>query len=140
MEFFGQFGFLKGFQHLPLLKVSHALLSYMADAKVFTPARVPQGCSDPSLYFQVTMDKGFAKLHYEQLLIWIDDLLMYAKNVDIYLEKLEELFSLMSAVGLKLSADKSGLFQTSVNWCSKIIGGQDVRHDPLRIAALREMS
>jgi len=108
----------------------------MTDSKVYTPTRVPQGCSDAALHFQVTMERCFAKLLYKHLLIWIDDLLLYAEDVDTYLE---ELFSLMNEFGLKLSASKSSLFQRSVKWCGKIIDGDGVRHDPQRIAALREM-
>ncbi|KAE8910855.1 hypothetical protein PF005_g25439 [Phytophthora fragariae] len=85
------------------------------------------------------MERCFAKLLYKHLLIWIDDLLLYAEDVDTYLEKLGELFSLMNEFGLKLSAAKSSLFQRSVKWCGKIIDGDGVRHDPQRIAALREM-
>jgi hypothetical protein len=85
------------------------------------------------------MENCFKKLLYKHLLIWIDDLLLYANNVDTYLEKLEELFSLMNDFGLKLSATKSSLFQRSVKGCGKIIDGDGVRHDPERIAALREM-
>jgi hypothetical protein len=108
----------------------------MTDSKVYTPTRVPQGCSDAALHFQVTMERCFAKLLYKHLLIGIDDLLLYAEDVDTYLE---ELFSLMNEFGLKLSASKSSLFQRSVKWCGKIIDGDGVRHDPQRIAALREM-
>ncbi|POM66820.1 Hypothetical protein PHPALM_17266 [Phytophthora palmivora] len=109
MEFFGLFDFIKGFWQLPLAKACQEILSYMTDAKVFTPTRVPQGCCDAALHFQVMMETCFKKLLYKHLLIWIDDLLLYAATVDTYLEKLEELFSLMNDFGLKLSAAKSTL-------------------------------
>ncbi|KAE8905997.1 hypothetical protein PF003_g10101 [Phytophthora fragariae] len=137
MCFFGLFDFITSFWQLPLAKASQELLSYMTDAKVYTPTRVPQGCCDAALHFQVTMENCFKKLLYKHLLIWIDDLLLYAEDVDTYLEKLEELFSLMNEFGLKLSAAKSSLFQRSVKWCGKIIDGDGVRHDPARIETLR---
>jgi hypothetical protein len=92
----------------------------MTDAKVFTPTRVPQGCCDAALHFQLTMENCFRKLLYKHLLIWIDDLLLYANNVDTYLEKLEELFSLRNDFGLKLSAAKSSLFQRSVKGAERL--------------------
>ncbi|KAJ8525377.1 hypothetical protein ON010_g15738 [Phytophthora cinnamomi] len=57
MCFFGLFDFIKGFWQLPLAKASQEILSYMTDAKVYTPTRVPQGCSDAALHFQVTMER-----------------------------------------------------------------------------------
>ncbi|GMF55194.1 unnamed protein product [Phytophthora fragariaefolia] len=67
------------------------------------------------------MEKCFATLLYEHLLIWIDDLLLYASDIDGYLDKLAELFSLLNQFGLKLSAKKSSLYQTQVKWCASAI-------------------
>lgn len=65
MKFFATFDFIKGFWQLPLSKESQELLSYMTDEKVFTPTRVPQGCSDAALHFQQTMERCFKSLLYK---------------------------------------------------------------------------
>ncbi|KAE8955495.1 hypothetical protein PR001_g32080, partial [Phytophthora rubi] len=95
MNHFGLFDFLKGFWQLPLAELCQEFLSYMTDEKIFTPRRVPQGCSDAAIFFQKTMEECFASLLYKHLLIWIDDLLLYAADMDTYLEKLAEFFSLL---------------------------------------------
>ncbi|KAG3118916.1 hypothetical protein PI124_g11584 [Phytophthora idaei] len=119
MKHFELFDFLKGFWQLPLAEICQEFLSYMTDEKVFTPRRVPQGCSDAAIYFQMIMENCFATLLYEHLLIWIDDLLLYAADIDTYLDKLAELFSLLSGFSLKLSAKKTSIYQTEVKWCGK---------------------
>ncbi|OWZ11616.1 Retroelement [Phytophthora megakarya] len=111
----------------------------MTNEKIFTPRRVPQGSSDAAIFFQQTMERCFASLLYEHLLIWIDDLLLYAANIDTYPVKFGELFSLLNQFGLKLSVKKSSLYQTQVKWCGRIIDGQGIRHDPQRIDSLRAM-
>ncbi|OWY99175.1 hypothetical protein PHMEG_00029874 [Phytophthora megakarya] len=138
-EHFGLFDFLKGFWQLPLAELCQEWLSYMTDEKIFTPRRVPQGCGDAAIYFQKTMEQCFANLLYKHLLVWIDDLLLYADNIDEYLNKLAELFSLLNDFGLKLSAKKSCLYQREVKWCGRIISADGVRHDPSRIDSLRSM-
>jgi hypothetical protein len=85
------------------------------------------------------METCFATLLYKHLLIWIDDLLLYADDIDTYLDKLAELFFLLNDFGLKLSVKKSSLYQKEVKWCGKIIDANGVRHDPARIATLRAM-
>ncbi|KAJ8571900.1 hypothetical protein ON010_g4930 [Phytophthora cinnamomi] len=115
---------------------SQEILSYMTHRKNYTPRRVPQGCSDAALHFQATMERCFASLLYKHLLVWIDDLLLYAKTVDEYLDKLEELFTLVDNFGFKLSATKSCVYKKQVKWCGKLIDGDGVRHDPARIEAL----
>ncbi|KAE8969159.1 hypothetical protein PF004_g26395 [Phytophthora fragariae] len=114
-------------------------MSYMTDEKIFTPRRVHQGCSDAAIHFQKTMEKCFATLLYKHRLVWIDDLLLYADDIDTYLDKLAELFSLLNDFGLKLSVKKSSLYQTEVKWCGKIIDANGVRHDSARIESLRAM-
>lgn len=109
----------------------------MTDEKIFTPRRVPQGCADAAIYFQQTMEACFASLLYKHLLIWIDDLLLYANSINTYLDKLQELFFLLDKYGLKLSTKKTSLYQTSVKWCGKIITGEGISHDPKRIDALQ---
>jgi hypothetical protein len=85
------------------------------------------------------MEECFATLLYEHLLIWIDDLLLYAMDIKMYLQKLAELFSLLNQFGLKLSAKKSSLYQTEVKWCGRLIDQHGVRHDPERIDTLRSL-
>ncbi|KAJ0411416.1 hypothetical protein ATCC90586_007076 [Pythium insidiosum] len=119
----GLFDFIKGHWQLPLDEESQEILSYMTHRKIYTPRRVPQGCSDAALYFQSTMERCFASLLYEHLLVWIDDLLLYAKDVDTYLDKLQELFGLVDRFGFKLSATKSSVYKKEVKWCGRIING-----------------
>ncbi|OWZ20110.1 LOW QUALITY PROTEIN: hypothetical protein PHMEG_0005519 [Phytophthora megakarya] len=133
-QHFGLFDFIKGFWQLPLAEFCQEWLSYMTDEKIYTPRRVPQGCGDAAIYFQKTMEKCFATLLYKYLLVWIDDLLLYADDIDTYLDKLKELFSLLDKFDLKLSVKNQ---PQEVKWCGKIIDANGVRHDPTRIEALR---
>lgn len=136
---YGLFDFLKGFWQLPLDKASQEILSYMTHDNVYTPTRVPQGCTDAAIHFQATMTECFEELLYSCLLIWIDDLLLYADDIDSYLDNMQRLFQIMSDKGLKLSVKKTELYQSEVKWCGKILNAEGVKHDPNRIAALRAM-
>ncbi|POM62714.1 hypothetical protein PHPALM_28093 [Phytophthora palmivora] len=124
---YGLFDFIKGFWQLPLTKNSQEILSYATDEGIFTPTRVPQGSCDSALHFQATMEKCFANLLYESLLIWIDDLLVFTNSIDEYLE------------GLNFSAAKTRLYQQSVTWCGRVISPNGVSYDPKRIDTLANM-
>ncbi|OWY99769.1 hypothetical protein PHMEG_00029176 [Phytophthora megakarya] len=47
---------------------------------IFTPTRVLMGASDSVAYCQSTVQKMFEEFLYNGLLIWLDDLLGYAKT------------------------------------------------------------
>jgi Reverse transcriptase (RNA-dependent DNA polymerase) len=135
-RYYAVFDFVKGFWQLPLHKDSQEILSYMTDRGVYTPTRVPQGCTDAALHFQATMEMVLAVLLYKNVLVWIDDVLVFADTVDELFDVLELMFKLLNEYGLKLSPKKSEVFLTQVKWCGRIIDADGIRHDPERIEAL----
>ncbi|KAF0703200.1 hypothetical protein As57867_007647, partial [Aphanomyces stellatus] len=130
------FDLIKGFWQMPLAEASRQVLSFMVNGKIMTPTRVMQGHVDSALYFQKTMENVCGSLLYHNLLAWIDDVLLFAKSIDEYLEKLETFLGLMQTHGLKLNPLKCRLYNTSVKWCGRVISGQGVKHDPARVEAL----
>ncbi|GMF16394.1 unnamed protein product [Phytophthora lilii] len=112
------------------------LLSFVTEDGVFTPTRVPQGACDSALHFQLQVHACFQEMLYTAVLIWIDGILLYARSKDEYLEKLEQFFVILRERGFKLNALKCRLFARSVRWCRNIVTGQEVKHDPSRLAAL----
>ncbi|POM64025.1 Hypothetical protein PHPALM_20509 [Phytophthora palmivora] len=124
---------------IALAEECQEILSYMTHQKVYTPRRVPQGCTDAALFFQATIEKCLEELLHRHFLVWIDDLLLFATDVQTYLTKLERLFELLDFFGFKLSVKISRLFKHEVRWCGKIISGSGVRHDPERVRALQDL-
>ncbi|GMF48225.1 unnamed protein product [Phytophthora fragariaefolia] len=97
----------------------------------------------PDLHVDLEDVKGEQKcleeLLHKHLLVWIDDLLLFAEDIPTYLAKLERLFELLDFFGFKISPKKSSLFEREVRWCGKLINGAGVHHDPVRIRALQEL-
>jgi hypothetical protein len=130
------FDLIKGFWQMPLAEASQELLSFMINGKIMTPSRVMQGHVDSALYFQKTMNNVCTPLLHSNLLVWIDDVLLYAKSMDEYLNVLETFLGLIEKHGLKLNPLKCSLYNTKVKWCGRIIDGNGVRHDPERLETL----
>jgi hypothetical protein len=82
------------------------------------------------------MQDIFEPMVNESLLIWIDDAMIFAKDVEGFMRRLEHFLELVHAHRLKLSATKSVLFSQSVVWCGQVIDGDSMRHDPAKIDAL----
>ncbi|OWY93828.1 hypothetical protein PHMEG_00036624, partial [Phytophthora megakarya] len=131
--------FIKGYWQLALAKECQEMLSYMVHEKIYTPTRVPQGCTDAALFFQSTIQKCLEELMHRYLLVWIDDLLLFAADITTYLVKMERLFELLEIFGFTLSVKKSCLFEREVRWRLNIISGSGIKHDPERTRALKEM-
>jgi hypothetical protein len=138
-KIFALFDFLKGYWQTPLHKDCQELLSMVTDRAVYTPTRVIMGVIDAVMYFQSTMQKCFEERLYKSLIIWIDDLLSYATNVDDLLENMDYIFRTCHEYRLKLNPDKCSLFMHSVKFCGKIFSADGIAQDPERVKSLSTM-
>jgi RNase H-like domain found in reverse transcriptase/Reverse transcriptase (RNA-dependent DNA polymerase) len=136
---FGWFDAHKGFWQLPLSKDSQEILSFQTDEGVFTPTRVPQGCVDSALHYQGVMEECFREMLYKQVLIWMDDLLLFGEDISGYMAHLEQLFGILERYNLKLNAKKCVLYMEQAKWCGKVYSGKGVQHDPERIQGLVDL-
>ena len=85
-KFFFLLDFLHGFWQFLVDVMSRECLSLHTPFGVFTPTRVPHGASNYVAYFQSSMEDMFALL---DVLIWLDDILGYAKSYDELLATLD---------------------------------------------------
>ena len=70
---------------------------------------------------------------YKNLLIWIDDIIVFAPTFPLFLQALREFFQLVHAHNLKLNVKKGTLAAREMDWCGKIFDGEGIRHDPPRL-------
>ncbi|KAH9150284.1 hypothetical protein AeNC1_019325, partial [Aphanomyces euteiches] len=70
------------------------------------------------------------------LLVWIDDILVYANDPEEYTKVLDQFFDLVSQYGFKLSPTKTKLYTKQVKWCGRYLSESGVKQDPERIQAL----
>lgn len=138
-KYYALFDFLKGFWQLPLAKRSQEVMSYMIDKKIYTSTRVPQGSTDAALHFQATVEKVLAELLHKNLLVWIDDLLVFEDTEDELVEVMIRMFGLLDQHELKLNPKKCEIYLTEVKWCGRIISAAGIGHDPERIEALQKI-
>ncbi|KAF0729042.1 hypothetical protein Ae201684P_003654 [Aphanomyces euteiches] len=95
-----------------------------------------QGHVDSALYVQATSEDCYVPLLNKHLLVWIDDILVYADDPDEYTAVLDKFFDLVHKYGFKLSPTKTKLYTKQVKWCGRYLSEAGVKQDPERIEAL----
>ena len=77
---FGAFDMLKGFWQFPLTQRASKLLAFATHDGVYEPLRVPMGAKNAASHFQRVMTQIFQAegLLFNGVLVWIDDVLLYA--------------------------------------------------------------
>jgi hypothetical protein len=122
---------LKGYWQIELDKESCHLFSFITPDGVFTPKRLMMGATDSGLYFQAKMSKIFSELiQKQQLLLWIDDAVVYAKTFKEFIHALHRFLELCAQYKLTLNIDKTVIIDEEVVWCGHRVTAKGVVKQP----------
>ena len=100
--------------------------------------RMPQGLMNSPSTFQRIMELIFGDLNLSELILYLDDVLVFSQTASEQVERLEKVFHRLQAHGLKLNGGKCQLFQTQVAYLGHVVSKEGVAVDPDKIARIRD--
>ncbi len=98
--------------------------------------RMPFGLCNAPACFQRLMETILGDQAFETLLIFIDDLLIYADSIEAMIERLDRVFTRLEQFGLKLKPQKCHLFKRIVRYLGHVVSEEGIATDPDKIAAI----
>ena len=98
--------------------------------------RMPQGICNAPATFQRLMEKCMGSMAFKDVLVYLDDLLVFSRTIEEHEEKLEKVLSRLEEFGLKLNPDKCQFVQSSVKCLGHVISANGVQTDPDKILAV----
>ena len=99
---------------------------------------MPFGLSNAPATFQRLMDRVLAGLHWEQCLVYLDDIIVFGRTFEETLARLRCVMDRLQATGLKLKASKCKWFQRSVQYLGRIVYSKGIECDPEKIATIKD--
>lgn len=99
--------------------------------------RMPQGVTNAPSTFQRLMEKCMSDIHLKEVLVFLDDLIVFSNTLEEHETRLIHVLSRLEEYGLKLSPDKCKFFQTSVCYLGHIVSSDGVKTDPEKVQALK---
>jgi hypothetical protein len=118
-KFFMSLDMKDGYWQCPLYKDSQEFFSFATHRGVWTPNRVIQGATGAVFYFQGTIQNTFAEILYRNLIVWIDDLLLYAESIEELFKAFKKVLGICRKIGFKLSVKKCVIFARHIKWCDE---------------------
>ena len=94
-------------------------------------------CNAPST-FERLMERVLAGLHWETLLVYLDDIIVWGRTAEEAISRLETVLQRLRAAGLKLKPKKCDLFKQSVTYLGHVVSAEGVHTDPKKIEAVKE--
>ena len=101
--------------------------------------RLPMGLASAPGALKNLMELIFAGLSYEVSLVYLDDVIIFGKNFEEHLKRLELVFQRLSENGLKIKGSKCNFLQKRVSLLGHIISESGVEIDPEKVRAVEKM-
>ncbi|XP_052469911.1 uncharacterized protein LOC128026690 [Carassius gibelio] len=98
--------------------------------------RMPQGITGAPATFQRLMEKAVGDMNLIQVLVYLDDLIVFGKSLEEHEERLLKVLDRLAQVGLKVSLDKCQFCQTKVKYVGHIVSAEGVATDPDKVKAV----
>ena len=99
--------------------------------------RMPFGLTNAPATFQRLMELCLGELHLDWCIIYFDDIIIFSKDPDDHITRLEGVFEKLAKAGLKLKPSKSEFFRSSLKYLGHIVSKEGIAIDPRKIEAIR---
>ncbi len=94
-------------------------------------------CNAPST-FERLMENVLSGLHWEILLIYLDDVIVFGSSIEEMITKLETVFQRFRGANLKLKPSKCALFRKEVKYLGHVVSSSGIHTDPDKVKDIRE--
>ena len=101
--------------------------------------RLPMGLSNSASTFQRLMQGSLHDMLFQTLLVYLDDILVYADTFDKHLSRLEKLFQRLDQIGLKIKGSKCNLCKSSTEFLGHKISGEGIEPMSDRVDAIAKL-
>ena len=100
--------------------------------------RMPFGLCNAPATFQRLMGAVLGDLAFEVLLVYLDDVLVFSRDFESHLEKLDLVLGRLREHGLKLKPQKCFLLRSEVKFLGHVVSAEGVRVDMEKVRALED--
>lgn len=114
-----------------------AKTAFVTPLRFWEVNRMPQGITNAPSTFQRLMEKCMGELHINEVLVFLDDLIIYSNTLEEHEIWLMRVLTRLKEYGLKLSPEKCKFFQTSMRYLGHVVSENGVETDPKKVNALK---
>src|SRR3989442_575882 len=131
--YFGVLDLRSSFYQVPLAKEDRDKTAFITRRGQWRFRSLPMGLSNSPGTFQRLMDLVLRGLTWSTVLVYIDDIVVFARSSEELRHRLEEVFGRLRAARLKLKPSKVKLFQREIAFLGHKVSGSGIAMDNAKI-------
>ena len=136
-KFFTTLDLLSGYWQVGLTPEARLKSAFCVRSSLYLWNVMPFGlCNAPST-FERLMETVLLGLQWKTCLVYLDDIVIFAKNEEEHLQRMEEVFQRLIRAGLKLKPRKCRLFHREAEYLGHIVS-EGLKVSPGKVAAVKE--
>ena len=135
-RYFSTFDLYSGFWQIAMDPLDKQKTAFIVEGGLYEFNVMPFGLTNATATFQRFMDLVLAGLKWSSLLVYLDDVCVFSKNLAEHLSRLKETFKRFRKYRLKLNAAKCQILKQEFIYLGHIVTSEGIRADPKKIAAI----
>ncbi|XP_041461804.1 uncharacterized protein K02A2.6-like [Lytechinus variegatus] len=137
-SYFSSLDLANGYFQVAMDKDSIDKTAFRVPWGLFEFKRMPQGLVNSPSTFQRVMELVLGDLNMTQVIIYLDDILIYSITFEEHIERLQAVFTRLTNNGLKLKGKKCKFLQKRVNHLCHVVTAEGISVDPGKIERIRD--
>ncbi|KAL4088757.1 hypothetical protein QTP88_023841 [Uroleucon formosanum] len=135
-QLFSVIDLTSGFHQIPLSEASRELTAFSANNAHYHFKRIAMGMKTNPSTFQRLMDNVLSGIIGIKCLVYLDDIIIYGKNLIDHKNKLIDVFERLRMHNLKIQPDKCEFVKRECIYLGYVISETGIRPDPKKIQAV----
>lgn len=107
--------------------------SFTTDEGQYQMKRLPMGLRTSPSTFSRLMTVAMSSLNFEKCFVYLDDLIVFGRNLEIHNKNLLDIFERLRKVNLKLNPTKCQFLKTELLYLGHVVSSKGVLSDPEKI-------
>ena len=132
-EVFSTLDLAAGFHQIVLKEESRHLTAFRTDQGLYEYNVMPMGLANAPAMFQKAMNDMLRPFMNKFVTVYMDDIIIYSKNMEEHAEHLKQVLAVMSKYGYKARKDKCCFGVSSVPFLGHVVSGKGLSVDPSKV-------